>query len=217
MNVAVACRLSCLIVGGGGHAKVVIDALRAAGAAERLGVIDEDRALAGGSVLGVPVLGGDAEGPAARAAGFGFFVIGVGANNDLRRRLFERALSWGIEPLSVIHPAAVVAPSATLGPGTVAFAGVVVNAEARVGSNAIVNTGAIVEHDCRVGDHVHVAPGARLLGGVSVGDLASIGAGAVIKHGVAIGAGAIVGAGAVVLEDVMSGIRVAGVPAQRLR
>jgi hypothetical protein len=73
--------------------------------------------------------------------------------------------SQGLVLRSVVHPAAVVAPSATIGAGTLVMPGAVVNAEARIGANAIVNSGAIVEHDCEVGEGVHIAPGAVLCGG----------------------------------------------------
>lgn len=210
--------LACLILGGGGHAKVVIDALQAARRAGRLAILDADPALAGQAVLGVPVIGGDEKGPQSLAEGFTHFVVAVGgiADNGPRRRLFETALGWGLEPLTVVHPAAVIAASASLDGGTVALAGAIVNAEAQVGRNVILNTGCIVEHDCRVGDHVHLAPGARLLGGCRVDGLAFVGAGAVVRQGTRIGEAAMVGAGSVVLDDVATGARVAGVPARRL-
>lgn len=209
---------ACLLIGGGGHAKVVIDAIRLAGKADRLAVLAPDPTLAGRTVLGVPVLGGDDKVVDAKAEGFDHFIVAVGSlsDNGLRRRLFEQALAWGLAPLTVIHPAAVVAASAVLGGGTVVLAGAVVNPEAHLGLNVIVNTGAIVEHDCRVGDHAHVATGARLLGGVTVGDLTLVGGGAVVRQGLAIGAAALIGAGAVVVKDVPAGIRVAGVPARSL-
>lgn len=208
-------RPSCLILGGGGHAKVVVDALQAADMTARLAVLDANPALEGTSILGVLVLGGDGMIPQARQEGYSHFVLGLGGagGNAPRRTLFEHAITAGLEPLSVVHPAAAVSPHADLGLGTVVLAGAVINAGARIGRNVIVNTGALVEHDCRIGDHAHIAPGGCVLGGSEIGGLGFIGAGAVIKQGLHVGTEAMVGAGAVVLQDVAAGARVAGVPA----
>jgi UDP-perosamine 4-acetyltransferase len=210
---------SCLILGGGGHARVLIDALRAARPDLRLAILDRDPGRIGAELLGVPVIGGDDQLDVARGAGFCSFVVGLGGvgDNRPRQRLFEAALAKELAPLAVVHPRAVVSPAATIGAGSVVFAGAVVNAGASVGCNAIVNTGAIVEHDCRIGDHAHLATGSRLSGTVEVGDLAHVGAGATVRQGLRIGAAALVGAGAVVVADVADGITVVGVPARPMR
>ncbi len=117
----------------------------------------------------------------------------------------------------VIHPSAVVSPSARIGSGAFLGPGVIVNARAEIGAHAIINSGAVVEHDCRVGMNVHVGPRAALGGAVSVGNGALIGIGASVLPGVAIGAGATVGAGAAVISNVSEGVTVAGVPAAPLR
>lgn len=205
----------CVLLGGGGHAAVLIDALLAGGAAITLGILEGAPARAGESVLGVPILGDDGALAELRAAGTGYFIVAVGSVGDasVRRRLYERALALGLEPLGVRHPSAIVSRFATIGPGVQILPGAVVNARARIGRNVIVNSGAIVEHDCVVGDHAHIATGARLASTVTVGAGAHVGAGAVVRQGQAIGDGAIVGAGAVVVKDVPAGCIVAGVPA----
>jgi sugar O-acyltransferase (sialic acid O-acetyltransferase NeuD family) len=193
-----------VVIGAGGHAKVVIDAAVAAGH-EIAAVVDETGR--GGEVLGhatVPTLSngpGDA------------FVVAIG-DNAVRRERYEHYIAHGLVPATVVHPSATVAPSARIGSGSVVFAGVVVNADAIVGENAILNTGCTVDHDCDVGAHVHVAPGANLCGGVTVGQGALVGVGACVVPGGRVGAGATVGAGAAVIEPVADGAVVAGVPAR---
>lgn len=207
-----------IILGGGGHARVLIESLYPSGLAENVCVLDKDRSLWGKDLLGVPVLGGDELLPELVHQGATHFVVGLGSvgDNRPRQRLFELGLSAGLIPLTIIHPAAIFSKWAKMGAGTVIFPGAVVNTDAFLGVNVIVNTGAIVEHDCVIGDHVHVATGSRLCGAVQVANGAHIGAGATIREGVSIGAGAVVGAGALVLKDVEPGTVVVGVPARFL-
>ena len=209
----------CVVLGGGGHARVVIEALQAGGAATPIAVLDANRALWGTKILGVPVLGGDERLPHVVQQQVRHFVVGLGGvgDNQPRRRLFDHAVASGLRPLTVCHPSAIRSPSAAIGEGTVLFPGSVVNAGVRLGLNVIVNTGAIVEHDCVVGDHAHLASGAILASAVKVGAFAHIGAGVTVRQGLFIGAGALVGAGAVVVKDVDPWVVVVGVPAHPLR
>ncbi len=206
----------CLILGGGGHAKVVIDALLQAGTAGPLAILDPDESRWGEKLMGVPILGGDERLAELVKEGADRFTVGLGGVGDTRprQRLFELGLGHGLEPVTVIHPAAVVSDFAALGPGSQIMAGGVIHAGARLGANVIVNSGAIVEHDCKIGDHVHLASGATLSGLVRVGEGAHIGTGASVKHGIVIGKRAVVGAGAAVVKDVPAGMTVIGVPAK---
>jgi UDP-perosamine 4-acetyltransferase len=207
-----------VILGGGGHARVVIDALQASNAACPVAVLDADRSLWGTDLLGVPIVGGDERLPALLSQGLETFVVGVGGvgDNSPRRALFMFGLKHGLRPLIVRHPAAVCSAAARIGEGSVLFAASVVNAGAVIGRNVIVNTGAIVEHDCVLGDHAHVATGARLASTVHVGEAAHIGAGATVRQRLRIGEGAVVGAGAVVVKDVEPWTVVIGVPARAM-
>jgi UDP-hydrolysing UDP-N-acetyl-D-glucosamine 2-epimerase len=209
----------CVILGGGGHAKVLIDSIRASAAANPIAVLDANSKLWRKTLLGVPILGNDSKLPSLLRKGVRHFAVGLGSIGDSgpRRRLFEMALRHGLKPLTVIHPSAVVSGHAIVGGGSQVFPRGIVNPGSKLGANVIVNTGAIVEHDCEIGDHVHVATGARLAGGVRVGANAHIGAGATIRQRASIGKGAVVGAGAVVVKDVAPWTVVAGVPAKPLR
>jgi len=209
---------SCVVIGGGGHAMVLIDALQAS-TSHTLAITDPDPALAGARVFGVPVVGDDERLPDLARAGTRYFTIGLGSigNNAPRRRLYQLALACGLEPLTIVHPRAIVSPHATIGPGAQILAAAVVSASAVLGANVVVNTGAIVEHECHVGDHVHISIGATVAGGVAIGAGAHVGAGAVVRQFLSIGEAAIVGAGAVVVKDVPARVVVAGVPAVVLR
>ncbi len=193
-----------VVLGGGGHAKPVIEALRATGA-EILGVLDD---APRGDVLGVPVLG-----PLADVARFGAAVVALG-DNALRLSLGARCRAAGVALPALIHPAALVSPSAVIEDGAQVMPRAVIGPAARIGALAIVNTGAIVEHDAVIGEAAHVAPGAVLCGFVRVGACALVGAGAVLRPGVSLGPDALVAPGAAVAEDVPARARVAGVPAR---
>lgn len=202
----------CVILGGGGHARVLIDCLRASNEAVPVAIVDADRSLWDKTILGVKVVGGDEKLEEMRDQGVSHFVVGLGGTKDNgpRRTLFERAMELGFRPVSVRHPSAICSPSAEIGAGSVLYPRSVVNACVKIGRNVIVNTGAIVEHDCIVGDHAHISTGAVLCGAVTVGDMTHIGAGAVVRQNQKIGARAVVGAGATVVDHVRDGERVQG-------
>ena len=205
-------------LGAGGHAKVMVETLRAMGDFEIVWLLDSNRDLWNRHVIGVPVLGDDDQLPRIYQEGVRHAFVGVGSVGDTspRRRLYAMAREQGFDIVTAIHPAAIVSPSAELGHGATIMAGAVINAAARLGANVIVNTGAIVEHDCIVGDHAHIATGARLASTVNVGAGAHVGAGATVRQCITIGEGSLVGAGAVVVRDVLEGTVVAGVPAEPL-
>ncbi|HEY7838603.1 MAG TPA: NeuD/PglB/VioB family sugar acetyltransferase [Terriglobales bacterium] len=203
-------------VGSGGHAKVLLDALRSRPDLVIVGLTDANRDRIGVRVLGVPVLGSDALLVDLRAAAVTHAFLGIGPA-VLRQRLFEQVSALGFTLMAVVHPSATVAADVECPPALVVLAQAVIGPGTRLGVNVIVNTAASIDHDCIVGAHVHVAPGARLGGGVAVGAGAHVGLGACVREGIRIGAGALVGAGAVVVRDVAPGIVVAGNPARPLK
>lgn len=209
----------CVILGGGGHAQVLIDSMQLSGIAIPYAILDVDSSRWGENVLTVPILGSDKMLPELINHGVSTFTVGLGSigDNRPRQRLFELGSACGLIPLTVIHPSAVCSQWIKVGPGTQIFPGAIINAGAKLGANVIINSGAIVEHDCLVGDHVHIATGARLASTVRVEAGAHIGAGATVKQCLTIGEGAIVGAGAVVVKDVPPNYIVVGNPASFLK
>lgn len=200
-----------VVIGAGGHARVVVDALQCAGL-EVEGVIGLEPV---GDVLGVRYLGTD-DAVLARNPQSVMLANGVGSIDakGTRAAVFDRFAALGYEFVRVIHPSAVVARSAQLGEGAQVMAGAVIQPGARLGKNVLVNTRASVDHDCVIGDDVHIAPGATLSGGVIVEAGAHVGAGAVVLQGRRVGVRAVVGAGATVHRDVRAGVIVVGVPAK---
>jgi sugar O-acyltransferase (sialic acid O-acetyltransferase NeuD family) len=196
---------SLLIVGAGGHGKVVADTARASGYIDIAfldGAWPEKTTNGTWSVRGKPA-------PSKTPT---FCAVG---NNAARENLFSD-LELSNAPV-LTHSSAIVSPSTHIGAGTLLVAGTIVNADARIGRGVILNTGCSVDHDCEIDDFVHISPGAHLAGGVKVGKRSWIGIGAVVREGIHIGDDVIVGAGSVVVRDIENGAKVCGVPARTMR
>lgn len=206
-------------LGAGGHAKVLVEILRLLGEYEIIGLLDPDAEKWRTQVLGIPVLGDDDLLPALFAQGVREAFIGLGGVGDTRPRrlLYEKVLQHGFQVPSIIHPRAIISPSARIGPGANIMPGAIINTGVRLGQNVIVNTGAVIGHDCVIDDHVHIATGARLAGAVHVKEGAHIGLGACIRQCLTVGQNSLVGVGAVVVKDIIPGTVVVGVPARVLR
>lgn len=200
-----------ILLGAGGHARVLAEILRGQGQ-PLLGAVDPQRPAAGADLA---YLGDDAAVFALSAAEV-LLVNGVGSVGPTaaRRSVYDRFVAAGYRFAGVRDATAIVSPSAQLGAGVQVLAAVVVATGARLGDNVLINTGAVVEHDCAVGAHCHIATGAILCGGCTVESGVHIGAGATVNQGLHIGAGAVVAAGAVVIADVPPHTLVAGVPAR---
>ena len=205
--------MKLLLWGTGGHAKVVLDIARATPAFTEIVFLDDAKEKQGACFRGCPVLGGAAVLGSLSGADTVQFLVAIG-DNQVRAARYREAASQGLAAATLVHPSAIVSPSAAVGEGTVVMPGAVINADARVGRDCIVNTGAIVEHDCAIGDHVHIAPRAVLGGAVRVGDFSLLGTGAHALPGAEIGEHAVVGAGAVVLRQVPSYAISVGIPAK---
>lgn len=203
-----------ILLGAGGHGRVLIELMRQLGM-EILFIADDDARAHGKVIEGLAVRGGEDAVLACDASNV-LLVNGVGSvgKTIARRRLFGRYTDRGYRFASLIHPSAVVSPSAKLASGVQVMAGAVLQAGVRVSDNVLINTRASVDHDCIIGAHVHVAPGATLSGAVNVGEGVHIGTGATVIENISIGREAVVAAGAVVVGDVTDGSRVMGVPAK---
>ena len=211
-------RQKCVIIGSGGHARSILDALLASGLHDVLGFIDVDPVRKGMTFLGVEVLGGNEQLPLLLESGVHTAVIGVGGigDNTARERVFIKTAASGFRIEGVVHPSAVISPYASVDPTAQILAGACMGPLSSVARGAIINTGAIVEHDCLIGEFAHLASGAILGGGVTIGHHAHLGSGAIVRQSLVVGDSAIIGAGAVVTKNVTHGDIVAGVPAKRL-
>jgi len=193
------------VIGAGGHAKVVIQAIRAMGHAVAR-VFDDDPNLEGRSIGDAPV-----GCPVARIEAYPSLPTVIAIGNNQRRRFF--AERFDLEWMTVVHPKAYVDSSTCLGHGVVVLPGAVLQLDSRVGDHVIVNTGATVDHDCAISAYVHLAPGVRLGGGVTIGEGTRLGIGAMAIPNMHIGAWTTIGAGAVVVNDIPDGVTAFGVPA----
>ncbi|MDA7880820.1 acetyltransferase [Akkermansiaceae bacterium] len=202
-----------MILGAGGHARVLIDL------ADLLGL--EVKGLtslyheAGTLVGGKPVLGSDRV-LLEREAGEVELAIGFGTTgvSPVRKALFDRMRDAGYRFVTLIHPSACVSGGAAVGEGSQIMAGAVLQTGVEIGENSIINTRASLDHDVCIGDHCHIAPGVVCSGSVEIGDGSHLGVGAVVIEGIKVGSGSMVAAGAVVVENLAPEARVKGVPAR---
>lgn len=175
------------LYGASGHAKVIIDILRANNEPVEA-LFDDNEAI--DCLLGYPVL----RSPEVR----GPLIVSIG-NNNIRKKIAEGVrVKFG----KAFHPSAVISGEAVVEEGTVIMQGAIVQSCVYIGKHCIINTGASVDHECRIGDYVHVSPHATLCGNVTVGEGTWIGAGTVVIPGVKIGAWSVIGAGSVVSKDI---------------
>ena len=206
-----------LIIGTGGHAKVLADALLASGrqvlgfTAKKTWNGEPTELLPGLKVLGTDAVLRD------YAVEDVELVNGLGGVDcsGLRRRLQERLEANGWHFSGVRHPAALVSPFTYVSAGVQLLAACVVQAGARIGTGSIVNTAAVVEHDSVLDEYVHVAPRAIICGATHVGCNSHVGAGAIVRQGLQLGPDTLVGVGAVVVKDFGGRGTLVGIPARQ--
>ncbi|MFK7845724.1 MAG: acetyltransferase [Rhodothermales bacterium] len=202
-----------LLLGGGGHAKVVLDALQSS-KLNVIGFLEQNTAIE--ELSGIKRIGDTHPSdipnypPAEVILANGF---GSTWKNSLRKDQYELWKAHGYQFITVIHPTAIIANDVVLEEGGQIMAGAVVQPGVTIGENALINTRAAIDHDCTIGAHVHIATGASISGEVRVDDGAHIGTGATVIQGIHIGEASVVGAGSVVVRDVNARTQVMGVPA----
>ena len=201
-----------IVIGGGGHAKVIIDTLIAQSAI-MVGFTDPNPKT--DCILGVNWIGDD-KAVYKYSSRHIQLINGIGSigRNGRRGEIFKEFRAQGYFFAKVVHPSAIIASDVELSEGVQIMAGAIIQAGCRIGEDVILNTGVSIDHDCFIGSHVHLAPRATVSGGVQVGDGVHIGPGATIVQGVKLGRGSIIGAGALVLKDVPENVTVIGVPAK---
>ncbi len=198
-----------IIVGAGGHGKVVADVAAKSGKYTKISFLDDGTRT---ECLGIPVIGklNDAEEYVNTAE----FFVAIG-NADFRYRIICNLVNIGAQIATLIHPTAVIGYDVTIGGGTVVMAGAVINPSAHIGEGCIINTASSVDHDCKIGNYSHVSVGAHVAGEVEVGVATWIGAGATVSNKISICSRCMIGAGAVVVKDITEPGTYVGVPAQK--
>lgn len=204
-----------LVIGAGGHGRVVADTALCTGLWGDIGFLD-DRLAPSTDVGGIGRVAGPVSELESLLRGFDDLIIAIG-DNMTRDNLTRRARSLGAALAVIVHPRAWVSSHAKLGAGTVVCAGAAVNHGAVIHESVIINTGATVDHDCVIHGAVHISPGANISGTVTLGKRVWIGTGASVKHGIAIGDDTVVGVGAAVVEDLPGGVTAVGVPARIIK
>ncbi len=207
-----------VVVGGGVHAVVVVDCIRATKLGIVTGYVDRSaHSSANMCRIAVPWFGEDAALSQRFDRGLvDAAILGIAGIDhvELRRRLVAELSCRMHRWWTAIHPTAVVAEGVPVGGGTVILARAAVNPLARIGEHVVINTGAVIEHHVTVGNFAVISPNATICGCARIGESAFIGAGATILTNISIGERAVVGAGAVVLRDVPDGAVVVGNPAR---
>ena len=198
---------SLLILGHGGHGRVVADVAADCGY-ESIGFLDDSEAKHGQDLIVGPLS------LIKTLAGSWPEAIAAVGDARVRLNLFGALVDAGFATPSISHPSAVVSRSARLGRGVFVAPGAVINTGAHIGDAAIINTGARIDHDCQIGEGAHVAPGATLSGNVTVGKRSWIGTGCAVRQGVTIADDVMVGVGAAVVSDLEAPGTYAGVPAR---
>ena len=175
------------LYGAGGHAKVIMDILKAQGDTIE-GVVDDNPEAK--EIHGIPVTHD--------SVGLTPMIVSIG-DNATRKKIVEKLdCKFG----KAVHPSALISDTVTIGEGTVVMHGAIIQADSQIGRHCIINTGSQIDHECQISDYVHVSPNATLCGAITIGEGTWIGAGAVIITGVKIGKWSVIGAGTVVTKDI---------------
>lgn len=206
-----------VIIGAGGHAKVIADIIQKSGDIvygflddnfEKGTIIlnNENLKVIGdlNSRFTLPITKPDLELE---------FVIAIG-DNYKRKEIAETKIP-NIKYYTAIHPSAIIGSDTEIAEGSVVMANSIINPSTKIGKHCIINTGAIIEHDNTIENYVHISPNATLCGTVKVGECTHIGAGAIIKNNTNITYNCIIGAGATVVNDINEKGTYIGIPAKK--
>jgi len=206
-----------ILIGGGGHCKVVISILKKLDTFEIVSIVDNYKSES--FISGIKIIGTDDDLKDIYKSGVHNALITVGSvkDNTKRYKLFNMVKEIGFKFPVIISHKAVVDESVKIEEGSVIMPGGIINIDSSIGKNCIINTSAIIEHDCAIGDHCHIAPGVHISGAVNIGKLSFIGIGAIIIQGIKIGKNVIIGAGSVVIKDIPDNVIAVGNPAKIIK
>ncbi|AEX85662.1 sugar O-acyltransferase, sialic acid O-acetyltransferase NeuD family [Marinitoga piezophila KA3] len=204
-----------ILVGGGGHCKVVASIIFEKNEYEIIGISDLKTEI-GKEIMGIKINYIDEQLEELYKTGIknAFVTVGSVGNPDLRIKLFKKLKDIGFNLPVIISKHTIISKDVSIGEGTVIMPGVIVNPGVKIERNCIINTGAIIEHDCIIEDNVHIAPGVTLSGGVKIGENSHIGTGTSIIQNIEIGKNVLIGAGSVVVNNIPDNTKAFGVPAK---
>lgn len=211
-------REKVIIIGAGGHARSVMDILLENNEYEIGGCLDPVYPVRTcvERMEDIPIIGTDDELERFYSEGIHSIFVALG-NNSLRKKIQQRCLQIGYQPINVISKYARISSRAELGSGICIMAGAVINVNCRIGDGCIINTNCSIDHDCMVGDFAHIAPGVAISGTTSIGEGTHIGTNAAVIDGITIGKWSYIGAGAAVVKDVAEHTLAYGVPARPIK
>lgn len=201
-----------LIIGAGGHGKVVADIAMKMEKWDNISFLDDRENLI--ESLGLKVIGRSSEATDYIDEYDLFVAIG---NNYTRKQFHKKLENVGASIPVLIHPSAIIGKEVKIQPGTVVMAGTVINSSTNIGKSCIINTSSSIDHDCIIGENVHISPGANLAGNVVIGNNSWIGVGSVISNNVCITDDCQIGAGAVVVDNITVPGTYVGIPARRIK
>lgn len=207
-----------ILVGGGGHCKVVLSQIKKHKEFEVVGIVDNYKPI-GSSINGVSIIGTDDDLKKFYEKGIKYALTTVGSikDNSKRFKLYKMVKKIGFILPIIISTSSIIDETVNIDEGTVIMPNCVINVDSKIGKNCIINSGAIIEHDCIIGDHCHLAPGAHISGEVEIGELSFIGIGATIIQGIKIGNNVTIGAGSVVIDNLPDNVTVVGNPAKIIK
>lgn len=200
-----------LIIGAGGHGKVVADIAMKMNQWDQIAFLDDDKSIK--TSLGLEVIGLTDD--VLKYIDEYEICVGIG-NNAVRQRFYETLETYGASFPLIIHPSAVIGEQVKIGNGTVLMAGTVVNCCTAIGKGCIINTGATIDHDNHIEDYVHISPGVHLAGAVKVGQGSWLGIGSTVSNHVSITSDCTIGAGAVVIKNIDEPGTYVGVPVRKI-
>ena len=206
-----------VLIGGGGHCKVVISILKKLDSFEIAGIVDNYKSES--FINGIKIIGTDDDLKDIYKSGMRYVLITVGSTKDNTKRykLFNVSKEIGYKFPVIISPEAIVDKNVKIDEGTILMPGSIINIDSSIGKNCIINTGSIIEHDCKIGNHCHIAPGVHISGAVNIGKLSFIGIGTTIIQGIKIGKNVTIGAGSVVIKDIPDNVIAVGNPAEIIK
>ena len=199
--------MNIIIIGAGGHSKVIIDIIRELGNYSIVGIYDDNKT---GYFSGIKIIGKIAEIDNKKNE---YFIIGIG-NDKIRKNIAEEynQLKWA----TLIHPKTIIAKTAIIKEGSVVCAGAIIQTEVEVGKHCIINTNCSIDHESTIGDYCSICPSSTICGQVKVGESSFIGANSTIIQIIEIGKECIIGAGSVVIRNIPNNSKAVGNPARNL-